>query len=520
MPPARTPEGDVVPRIALYQVSGDDVATPFTGLGGTVAELITADAPLLATPAGDNVTLSLITDQANGVPTLDDNGLVRMAEMPIAGLNYHGNWDAATNSPTLADGAGAAGDFYRVSAPGTQNLGSGNLVFEVGDHVIYEGDVWQQFDPPQTVAWGDLTGTLTQQSDLQAALAGKVAAAGGTMTGQLAIVFNAATRKLMLAMSDPGTVHAAPSAFGVGSEYLHLGGGEWGSGSYRLIGLGYVSPDTAEPPAAIGYQETSTSSNTRGDLVFATRPNNNNVAPTIILRINSAGQILAEAGAAYVPGSPGALTTKQYVDAAVAAVPPAPVTSVAGRTGIVVLTKTDVGLANVDNTADANKPVSSAQQTAINAKADTTALTAHTGSTGASTHLPAGGTTGQIPVKGTGTAVTWQDAPLGGGGTTALGAPATHTATPSPDVFLTAASPIVQLLDCTAADMEVHLPAAPPAGTRFILKRINAGPNGINIMGAPGDIDGVSTQGISSQYSYKDLVFDGANWWIIGSGGT
>jgi hypothetical protein len=36
------------------------------------------------------------------------------------------------------------------------------------------------------------------------------------------------------------------------------------------------------------------------------------------------------------------------------------VTSVAGRTGVVVLTKTDVGLANVDNTSDANKPVSTA----------------------------------------------------------------------------------------------------------------------------------------------------------------
>lgn len=40
------------------------------------------------------------------------------------------------------------------------------------------------------------------------------------------------------------------------------------------------------------------------------------------------------------------------------------VTSVAGRAGAVVLTSTDVGLANVDNTSDANKPVSTAQATA------------------------------------------------------------------------------------------------------------------------------------------------------------
>jgi|GEM_PF-6479104 len=49
-----------------------------------------------------------------------------------------------------------------------------------------------------------------------------------------------------------------------------------------------------------------------------------------------------------------------------------PVTSVATRTGDVVLTKADVGLSNVDNTSDANKPISSATQTAINGKANTT----------------------------------------------------------------------------------------------------------------------------------------------------
>lgn len=46
------------------------------------------------------------------------------------------------------------------------------------------------------------------------------------------------------------------------------------------------------------------------------------------------------------------------------------VTSVNTRTGTVVLDKTDVGLDNVDNTSDANKPVSTAQQTALNLKAN------------------------------------------------------------------------------------------------------------------------------------------------------
>lgn len=41
------------------------------------------------------------------------------------------------------------------------------------------------------------------------------------------------------------------------------------------------------------------------------------------------------------------------------------VVSVAGRVGAVVLSKTDVGLANVDNTSDAAKPISTAQQAGL-----------------------------------------------------------------------------------------------------------------------------------------------------------
>lgn len=59
----------------------------------------------------------------------------------------------------------------------------------------------------------------------------------------------------------------------------------------------------------------------------------------------------------------------QYTTAAEAAAA-APVQSVAGRAGAVTLAKADVGLGNVDNTSDANKPVSTAQQTALNLKAN------------------------------------------------------------------------------------------------------------------------------------------------------
>ncbi|NDD85194.1 hypothetical protein EBZ38_13095, partial [bacterium] len=46
----------------------------------------------------------------------------------------------------------------------------------------------------------------------------------------------------------------------------------------------------------------------------------------------------------------------------------APVQSVAGKTGAVTLAKADVGLSNVDNTSDLEKPISNDAAAAINSK--------------------------------------------------------------------------------------------------------------------------------------------------------
>jgi hypothetical protein len=50
------------------------------------------------------------------------------------------------------------------------------------------------------------------------------------------------------------------------------------------------------------------------------------------------------------------------------------VLSVAGKTGVVTLDKSDIGLSNIDNTSDVNKPISTAQQTALDSKASITDL--------------------------------------------------------------------------------------------------------------------------------------------------
>src|ERR1017187_853107 len=80
---------------------------------------------------------------AGGYAGLDGSGKVPYAQLPSALMTFKGAWNASTNTPTLADGTGTAGDTYRASVAGTQNLGSGPQTWAVGDFVIYNGTIWQ-----------------------------------------------------------------------------------------------------------------------------------------------------------------------------------------------------------------------------------------------------------------------------------------------------------------------------------------------------------------------------------------
>lgn len=81
-----------------------------------------------------------------------------------------------------------------------------------------------------------------------------------------------------------------------------------------------------------------------------------------ILRADIPAQITAEIGG---PLAPVALSGAYADLSGKPTIPTIPVTSVASKTGAVSLVKGDVGLGNVDNTSDANKPVSTAMATAL-----------------------------------------------------------------------------------------------------------------------------------------------------------
>lgn len=126
-----------------------------------------------------------LTQRGNalGVATLDGSGKVPTSQLPAGATVYLGAWSAATNTPTLTNGTGSAGDQYSVSAAGTVNFGAGPITFAEGDFVIYSGTVWEKIPTAigvssfntrtgaVTLTSGDVTNALSASSIVNSKLA-------------------------------------------------------------------------------------------------------------------------------------------------------------------------------------------------------------------------------------------------------------------------------------------------------------------------------------------------------------
>jgi hypothetical protein len=79
----------------------------------------------------------------------------------LGALNYKGTWNASSNTPTLADGTGAKGDYYVVSTAGVQTFGGIQLFFGTGDWIAYNGAVWQRVEGGSDGNFANVTLTST-----------------------------------------------------------------------------------------------------------------------------------------------------------------------------------------------------------------------------------------------------------------------------------------------------------------------------------------------------------------------
>ena len=83
----------------------------------------------------------------------------------------------------------------------------------------------------------------------------------------------------------------APTSVAAANSYLQLGSDDFGPSSNGkfMIGFGYTDATNTNSPAYIGFEETSNSGDTKGDLTFYTRDAVTDTAPTERMRILAAG---------------------------------------------------------------------------------------------------------------------------------------------------------------------------------------------------------------------------------------
>lgn len=179
--------------------------------------------------------------------------------------------------------------------------------------------------------------------------------------------------------------------------------GKVGASAVSVTTLGYLDASSSVQNQLDGKQSTATKNQANG---YAGLDSNGKLSDAVLpdLAVTEyLGEVATEAAMLALTGESGDWCTRTdsgtvfVITGNPATVggwmqlsyPGTPVKSVAGKTGIVTLTKTDVGLANVNNTSDADKPISTAALSALNNKQPLDAeLTALAGLISAANKLP------------------------------------------------------------------------------------------------------------------------------------
>jgi hypothetical protein len=162
---------------------------------------------------------------ANGVASLDSGGKVPVSELPAAvlgALSYQGTWNASTNTPTLASGAGVKGYYYVVSVAGSTNL-DGVTDWLVGDWAVYNGTAWQKVDnTDQVTSVNGQTGTVVLNTTNVAEGTNEyftTARARASVSAGTAITYDSGTGVITNALPDQTVVLTAGTGISTSGTY-------------------------------------------------------------------------------------------------------------------------------------------------------------------------------------------------------------------------------------------------------------------------------------------------------------
>ncbi|MFA6251924.1 MAG: tail fiber domain-containing protein [Candidatus Paceibacterota bacterium] len=141
------------------KTSGNYVSSVNTGTGLTGGSTGSAGAALTLSLDINGLSAKTSALMGDEIPVYDagSNSIKKITRSNFlqglsSALTYQGSWNANTNTPTLVDGSGTAGNVYVVGTAASRDLGSGSISFNAGDMVIYNGTVWQRAPSGSNVA--------------------------------------------------------------------------------------------------------------------------------------------------------------------------------------------------------------------------------------------------------------------------------------------------------------------------------------------------------------------------------
>ena len=249
------------------------------------------------------------------------------------------------------------------------------------------------------VAWGAITGTLASQTDLNTALGTKVT--GNTaITGATKTKITYDSKGLVTVGADATTADIAASTnknyVTDAQQTVITNTSGTNTGNQTLANTSDSSSHTATLSATGGSIKlvegsnitlTTTGTTADGIITIASTGGGGTVTSVAALTLTTTGTDLSSSVA---NGTTTPVITLNVPDASATArgvISTSPQTIAGDKTFTGTtsgITKSMVGLNNVDNTSDVSKPISTATQTALNLKQDTLTLTT-TGSSGAAT---------------------------------------------------------------------------------------------------------------------------------------